>query len=337
VRRLSHAWWKVLSLAALALVVGCGGKPGAADAAPVPPDADPIDAAPPPPPVDAAPAPPLPPIEGASKEAGQALYVKLCGGCHGPDGRGQTEQARTLRRPPTDLATVGYLCRTTDGRPFAVPSEADVEGAITRGTHAGVEALAGLSPVQRRSLMLFVRTLAPEFANATSPPFEVPAGPPPDPASRERGRILYLATGCWRCHGLDGKGGDKAALGSIRWNGLPLAGMTDLTAEATYLCGTTAEATYRVIALGMIGEGATIMPRYQEFLEDFARPAKGAPADWTKSLDGKATPDEIARVRAFLETLPAREALVTGTPPEQRKARAAAFMWDLVHYLREGM
>ena len=85
-RRVSEA---VLVLASLALAVACSGKGGgAADAGRAPADAEPIDAAPPPPPIDAAPAPALPPVEGASKEAGQALYVKLCGSCHGPDGRG---------------------------------------------------------------------------------------------------------------------------------------------------------------------------------------------------------------------------------------------------------
>jgi mono/diheme cytochrome c family protein len=297
---------------------------GMIDAAP-PPDAEP------PPPPQAAPT--LAHVEGADAAAGAKLYGERCASCHGADGRGKTEAAQALRLAPTDLTTTGYICRTTDARPITVPSDADVEGALERGSHRGRKELAALDPAARRSLTLHVKTLARDFDNPASPLAAIAPETPDDAAGRARGRTIYLTVGCWRCHGLDGAGGEAAALANIRWNERPIASLTPLAQRKDYLCGDAPEAVYRMISLGISARGAAIMPRYQEFLEDFARPWKVPPAAWTRSIDGKATPAEVAAIRAWLDSLPEHEAVLALKPSEKR-VRAGAMLWDLVHYVR---
>ncbi len=297
---------------------------GTFDAAPLP------DGEPPPPPQAA---PPLAQVEGADVAAGAKLFGAHCASCHGEDGRGKTDAAKALRLAPTNLAGVGYMCRTTDARPFAVPSDADIESALERGSHRGRKDIVALDATARRSLTLHVKTLAREYANPTSPLAIIEAEPSDDPASRARGRTIYLTVGCWRCHGLDGAGGEAAAISNIRWNDQAITSLTPLGARKDYVCGDAPDAVYRVTALGISAAGATIMPRYQEFLEEFARPWKVKPADWTRSIDGKATPAEVAEIRKWLEQLPEHEA-VTALKPSEKRARAGAMLWDLVHYVR---
>jgi mono/diheme cytochrome c family protein len=295
-----------------------------ADAAP-PPDAEP-----PPQPV---PPPALPEVAGSSAAAGKKLFQVHCASCHGEDGKGKTEAAKTWAMPPTDLTHTAYLCRQTDGRPVPIPSDADVESAIDRGAHRGVKALAGLDAPARRSLMLHVKSLARDFSGDPQPLAPVFDATTDDADARARGRTLFLAAGCWRCHGPDGAGADAAAM-RLAWNDQMLTKIAPLADEASYRCGSDPTAVYRVISLGMVGsDGGFVMPRYQEFAERFRRPPEGTPETWTKALEGKVDAAEIEAVRAFLAAQP-DDAAVQKLRPSERRARAGRMIWDLVHYVR---
>jgi mono/diheme cytochrome c family protein len=292
-----------------------------------------IDAAPPP---DAEKAPPavvaprLAPVEGASADAGRELFAQRCAGCHGADGRGRGPQAAGLRLAPTDLTTTDYLCRSTSGRD-AVPSEADVEGALGRGTHRDDPRLGGMSPPERRSLTLYVMGLAPEFLRVEPRLAAVEPEPADSPESRARGRTLYFAFGCWRCHGTDGRGGGEG-LAIVRWNDRPVRDETPLAARDRYLCGAEPERVYLTIALGMGGRTA-IMPSFAEFAEAMGRPEKGTPEEWTDALEGKIPEADLRAVREFYVGQPPLEE-VRALKPSARRKRGGESLWDLVHYVR---
>lgn len=315
---------------ALALAAGAGGcgdgkkpapaeEPAAAAAAALAPDAEP-----PPPKV---PPPALAPVEGASVEAGKKLFAARCAGCHGADGKGRTEAAKTLRIAPTDLTTVDYLCRSTEGKP-PVPPDVDVETAIDRGEHRGRPEVAGLSPVERRSLLMYVKTLARDFAADPQPLFYVPPAPPDGPESRARGRVMYLAFGCWRCHGVGGAG-DGPAAKSLAWNGEPIRRLLPLADRQAYVCGDDPDRLYRTLALGIAG---TIMPPYLDYAGKMQRPPPPRET-WATALEGLLAPEEIDAVRTWLDGLPDKQAVFHMPPPERRR-RAESFLWDLVHYIR---
>lgn len=268
---------------------------------------------------------PLLPIPGASVAEGARLHATHCARCHGGDGRGRGPDAAALTHAPTDLTTTAYLCRTTFADRGA-PSEADVESALYRGTHAGLAPLTGLSARARRSLTLHARSLAPGFAAPSGVALVVPPEPPDTPESRGRGRLVYITWGCHGCHGLVGDGaGDADLLRMIRWNDRPLAPGA-LFDDAKFLCGGTPDAVYRTIALGM----AAPMPRYAEMAGMLWRPEPGA---WQQKLAERLAPDEHAALRAFLDTLPEKQTVKT-MDPTARRVRAGAILWDLVHYVR---
>jgi mono/diheme cytochrome c family protein len=316
-----------MRLTLVALIVAACGQPQQAGPAPIDavpkPDAEPLPAI--------TPAPRLPAVEGASAGVGKQLFAERCARCHGDDGKGNGPGAETLRLAPTNLTTAGYLCRSTFGRPVAVPSEVDVETAIDRGSHRGDKAIAKLTPVQRRSLTLHLKTLAPDFALSPEGLLEPPPEIPDDAESRARGRTLYLVFGCWRCHGADGKGGGDA-LPTLRWNGKPVASIPPLQEREAYLCGHDALAVFRAIHLGL-GSPASIMPAYGDFAEQMGRPEKVGVEEWTRSLEGKATPEELEAVRAFYRAQPPLSE-VRVLEQAARRRRGGGFVWDLVHYVR---
>ena len=313
--------------AVLAAVFAACGQP--APHGPPPPDAPaPPDAEPAP---TITPAPTLSPVAGASAQAGKPLFAALCASCHGDDAKGKGPKAEGLRLAPTNLTSAGYLCRSTFGRPVAVPSEVDVETALDRGSHREVKAIAALTPEKRRSLTLYLRTLAADFAVRPEGLLDPVPEPPDDADSRARGRTLYLVFGCWRCHGVDGRGGGDALPG-LRWNERPVRSIPGLQDHDRYLCGKDALAVYRVIHLGL-GSPASIMPAYGDFAEQMGRPEKASEADLTRSLEGKATPEELAAVKAFYLAQPPLAEVRTQKPSVRRK-RGGGFVWDLVHYVR---
>jgi mono/diheme cytochrome c family protein len=286
------------------------------------------DAEPPPAPI---PAPTLPPIEGASADKGAKLFASACAGCHGADGKTPGPAAADLRIAPTDLSSPEHLCRTTIGRPLAVPSDVDVLGAIDRGAHRGVAGIAKLDAVSRRSLLLHVKTLSKEFDRPPMTLLPVPPEPEDTPQSRRRGRIIYLAFGCWRCHGTDGKGGNADAVDLLAWNGRKLKSVHPLDDESTYLCGASPERIYQTIALGM--GGGKLMPAYAEFAENMGRPDKVPTKEWGKPLRGKVPPEDVDAVRSWYgELLPM--GMLRALKPSERRRRAAEYIWDLVHYVR---
>jgi len=268
---------------------------------------------------------PLPPVAGASAEGGRALFEKLCASCHGAGGRGDGPEAGKGRLAPTDLTGAGFLCVSTVGKPPAA-SPADLDGALDRGAHGKRPEIAALGAAARRSLLLHVETLAPP--RPKQPVLAIPPEPPDTPEDRARGRALYLAFGCWRCHGADGKG-DGDLVKNLAWNRRAL-GPTLPPLAASDLCGPEPGRRFQTIALGL-GAAPAIMPPHLGLAELFARP-KGDPASWTQPLEGKVAPDDIAAVRALLAALPERKE-VLDLPAAARHARGAAFVWSIVHYV----
>ena len=270
------------------------------------------------------PAPALPAVSGATVDAGKALFGRLCASCHGAGGRGDGPEAAKTRIAPTDLTGRGFLCVSTVGKP-PVPADGDLDAALDRGVHRGRPEIAALGPAARRSLLLHEKTLA---SRAEQPLLAVPDETADTPEDRDRGRALYLGFGCWRCHGATGAG-DGDLVKNLAWNGRPVGPTLAPLAKAE-LCGAEPARLYQTIALGL-GATPAIMPAHLDLAELFSHP-KGEPASWTRSLEGKVTADDVARLRATLAALPERRA-VLDLPPADRHARGAAFVWAIVHYL----
>jgi mono/diheme cytochrome c family protein len=268
--------------------------------------------APPPDPPQVRPPPSLPEVPGASGGAGKEIFAARCASCHGADGSG------VAGKGATDLTRTGYLCRSTGERQS--PADVDIDGALDRGSHAGL----ALSAVDRRSVVLHVRSLAPI---TPAPILEVP---PRSAGDAKRGRTLFLAFGCWVCHGTTGAG-DGSAVRSLAWGGRPYERLRALSDHRGYRCGAAPEQVYRTIAIGM-GEGPQVMPPYLDLAERIIRPADIDSPTWRSKLDGKVPAEEVAALKAFYQALPP-VAEVRKLSAEERRARGARHLWDLVSYV----
>jgi cytochrome c553 len=263
--------------------------------------------------------PPLAPVAGANAEDGGALYKKLCMGCHGgPDAAKQPF-------PPTDLTKDGFLCHTTVGK-HPIAADADLDATFDRGPHAALK----LDAVARSSLVLHLKRLAPGYAEPPGQVMVIPPETPDNPADRERGRLLYYAAGCWRCHGADGEGGGDFVK-ELAWAGRPLKKLRSLK-DAGWLCGADPQRLFLTIAVGLGGTPA-IMPAHFEMLSYFSRPREGIPQTWTRALEGRIPDADVAKVRDFITELPTRGA-TTNLPASEQQKRGAAFTWSIVHWLR---
>jgi len=146
---------------------------------------------------------------------GRAVYRDACEPCHGASGRGAGPAAAELRPPPRDFVGGAFRFRST---PLgARPLLRDVERTVASGVRATWMPSFGniLPPDDLRAVSAYVLSLVPG-PDAGEPVVLVPPGdtlsPAADtPALRERGRELYVRSGCAECHGPEGRGDGPAA------------------------------------------------------------------------------------------------------------------------------
>ncbi len=177
--------------------------------------------------------PPLPSgaVGAAAGQGASELYMRWCAACHGPEGRGDGPAARHLFPAPRDFHSERFRLATTAN---AVPTRDDVVGAIARGMPGtAMRAFDNLTMAEQRQLAgevlawyrqgireQLVAALAEQHEElepdelehavkqreTPGPAIEVPAIGPLDAEIAARGKKSYLALGCAKCHGEDGRG-----------------------------------------------------------------------------------------------------------------------------------
>ena len=148
---------------------------------------------------------------------GRAAFLRACAACHGETGRGDGPAARFLDTPPTDLARGPFKYRrTAAGQP---PDDADLLDVIEHGLPGSGMPPAGLPFQAAMDLVGYLRTLRPDGAAPEPPPETRPLALPADPAAYEqlvlRGRAVYVALECSRCHGTEGRGDGPEAIATF--------------------------------------------------------------------------------------------------------------------------
>jgi len=166
-----------------------------------------------------------------SANAPSQPYRRWCAACHGADGRGDGPAARHLFPRPRDFHSESFRLVSTAN---AVPTREDIQAAIRRGMPGtSMRAFDNLSDDQQKQLAdevldwyrqgireQLVAAVAAQhdeigpdeleetLSLRTTPgqSIEVPSMGPADPAAVARGKKAYLALGCAKCHGEDGRG-----------------------------------------------------------------------------------------------------------------------------------
>ena len=136
-------------------------------------------------------------------QAGKSVYEKKCALCHGDKGDGKGPAADLLEPRPRDFTTGVYKIRTTVGK---VPTDQDLFDVITRGMPGTfMPAWDVLAEKDRWSLVAYLKTFAAEKLKEAPKKQELPKEVAPSAESIKRGKEMFEAIECHKCHGADGR------------------------------------------------------------------------------------------------------------------------------------
>ena len=142
-------------------------------------------------------------------QRGAEVYDKYCVGCHGEYGDGSGAASERLITRPRDFRNGIYKFRSTDSS--SLPMEADLYRTITRGlARVSMPAFPHMPENEKIAVIEYIKGFYPGWDQRSGQRQVVSIpNPPSDLASEERiarGRVVYLVTQCWLCHGVDGRG-----------------------------------------------------------------------------------------------------------------------------------
>ena len=194
-------------------------------------------------------------IAGLNGDAGRGkeLYRRYCVGCHGARGDGRGDNAAYVDPKPRDFTSGTFKCRSTPSG--SIPLDADLFDTIGRGIYS--TAMPSWNPLtrqQRADLVAYVKSFSPRFREEKpEAQLKIPAEPPADRASIERGQELYQnKIRCALCHGKEGRGDGPSAATLTDSKNLPILPF-DFTSSTRFKCGESDQDVYRVLMTGLDG------------------------------------------------------------------------------------
>lgn len=151
-------------------------------------------------------------------QAGRISYEKHCSGCHGLDAKGAGAASSMLNPRPRNLVEGNYKWRSTPSG--TLPTVQDLLRTLEVGViGASMPSFKELSSSEKLSLVAYLRSLRPEFAETLSKQVSVPlSAPPADIFSTKAGLLEAAKKGkahyqqaCVLCHGAEGRGDGPSA------------------------------------------------------------------------------------------------------------------------------
>ena len=193
--------------------------------------------------------------------AGKAVYERRCAGCHGEKGDGKGPAADLLVPKPRDFTMGLYKIRTTANK---VPTDQDLFRIITDGMPGtSMPAWAVLTERERWNVLAYIKTFAGEKLKEAPKKVELPKDVASSEASIKRGKEMFEAIECHKCHGTDGRGdGPSRAELKDEW-GNPIA-PANLTKRWTFRGGASRTEIATRLANGVLG---TPMPAFLDSVE----------------------------------------------------------------------
>ncbi len=135
--------------------------------------------------------------------AGKAVYERKCILCHGEKGDGKGPGAERLDPRPRDFTSSLYKIRTTANK---IPSDQDLFNVITNGMPGtSMPSWAVLSEKDRWNLVAYLKSFAAEKFKEQPKPQELPKEVRSSAESIKRGKEMYEAIECNKCHGAEGR------------------------------------------------------------------------------------------------------------------------------------
>jgi len=191
-------------------------------------------------------------------QAGRASYERHCSGCHGLDAKGAGPASSMLNPRPRNLLEGSYKWRSTPSG--TLPTVQDLLRTLEVGVlGVSMPSFKELSSSEKLSLVAYLRSLRPEFAETLSNQVSVPLpAAPADIFSTKAGLIeaakkgkLHYQQACVLCHGAEGRGDGPSAETLTDSDDLPIrpANLTKPYVKG----GKTAKDLFRSITTGLDG------------------------------------------------------------------------------------
>lgn len=193
------------------------------------------------------------------RSVGRAAYQQHCARCHGPEGKGDGDDAKRLYPRPRDLAEGVFKFRST--ATGTAPTDEDLFNTLTNGLPGtGMPDWGHLDEGMRWQLVDYLKSLSAVFTDTPPEPLNFGTDPGAKRADLAQGKAVYEKLGCAACHGVSGRGnGPSAATLTDNW-GRPTR-PKDLTEGWSYRGGSRPRDIVQRILTGIDG---TPMPSYAE-------------------------------------------------------------------------
>ena len=206
-------------------------------------------------------APALVGAQAGDANAGKVVYQLKCVGCHGEKGDGKGPAAELLVPQPRDFTSGIYKIRTTAGK---APSDQDLFKVITDGMPGtSMPSWAVLPEKERWNLVAYIKAFAADKFKEAPKKLELPKEVASSAESIKRGKEMFEAIECNKCHGTDGRadGPSRAEL-KDEW-GHPIA-PANLTKRWTFRGGASRTDIATRLGAGVLG---TPMPTFIDSVE----------------------------------------------------------------------
>ncbi|PYM58835.1 MAG: hypothetical protein DMD79_18585, partial [Candidatus Rokuibacteriota bacterium] len=196
----------------------------------------------------------------ADHALGKQVYEKHCALCHGGEGKGDGPAAELLLPKPRDFTAGKFKIRTT----VQLPADQDLFKVISAGMPGtSMPAWEVLPERERRALVAYVKTFAPAFKDGKVEPAKLPSEVASSESSIKRGKEMFEAIECNKCHGQKGRG-DPAPGSDLKddW-GNPIR-PANLTKPWTFRGGPERRDIATRLATGLLGSP---MPTFLDSVE----------------------------------------------------------------------
>lgn len=257
-------------------------------------------------------------------QRGKLVYEKYCIGCHGEYGDGAGAASDRLITKPRDFVSGIYKFRSTDSS--SLPMEEDLYRTITRGlSRVSMPAFPLMPENEKIAVIEYIKSFYPQWEERKDRRSVVPIPQVPgdlDSSERvTRGRVVYLATQCWKCHGTDGRGkGATQVEYTDAWGNQQKA--FDFS-RGELKGGSAPEDIYRIFHTGL----RSIMPSFGG--DTLGRISQQAFDVTAREIDAA----ELGDLRATVEQYPVDSLAVSQLAPDDLASRAESNSWDLVAYI----
>jgi DMSO reductase family type II enzyme heme b subunit len=196
---------------------------------------------------------------------GKQVYEKRCGGCHGAVGKGDGPAAELLVPRPRDFTAGKYKIRSLTG---TLAADHDLFQIVTDGMPGtSMPAWKALPENERSAVVAYLKGFAESYKGAKLDPVAVPTEVASSEASIRRGKKMFDAFECIKCHGQAGRG-DPAPGSDLKddW-GHPIR-PANLHRAWTFRGGPERKDVVMRLLTGVAG---TPMPAIADSLEDYRK------------------------------------------------------------------